>query len=241
VNEKLVAIGSERAGVRIPTRRSPSASPRAVLPGGRQFSQGALRDVAKAQGLTPRGLDERLRQDYRSSSSALDRDTAFVPKATLDSFIRLSEQTREVSVVNLTPEAYCAKVKVTPEQVKAYYDARGGIHHPGARARRVRRAVARCARRARPRSRRGSEARYEDGMQRKQWGQPRSGARATSSSPRARRQGAERKAAEAKARRSPSACARTRRRFADVAKKESQDPGSAPQGGDLGFFPAARW
>ena len=36
--------------------------------------------------------------------------------------------------------------------------------------------------------------------------------------------------------RSPRRCARTRPSFAGVAKKESQDPGSAAQGGDLGFF-----
>src|SRR5471030_2962756 len=88
------------------------------------FDKERYESLAKSQGLSTVGLDERLRQDYRQRQF---RDsiveTAFVPKSTLDSFIKLSEQTREVSVVNLTPEAYLAKVKVTPDQVKSYYDA----------------------------------------------------------------------------------------------------------------------
>src|SRR5262249_22037525 len=80
--------------------------------------------VAKSQGLSAAGLDERLRQDYREREfRGAIADTSFVPKATLDGFIRLSQQTRDVSVVNLTPEAYLPRVKVTPEQVKAYYAA----------------------------------------------------------------------------------------------------------------------
>src|SRR5258707_598622 len=45
-----------------------------------------------------------------------------VPRAPLDSFIRLHEQTREVSVVNVTPESQLAKVTAKPGEVKAYYD-----------------------------------------------------------------------------------------------------------------------
>ena len=79
--------------------------------------------MARAQGLTPPALDERLRQDFRQQQfRGSIADTAFVPKTTLDNFIRLADQTREVSVVNLTPDAYTAKVTVTPDQVKAYYD-----------------------------------------------------------------------------------------------------------------------
>jgi peptidyl-prolyl cis-trans isomerase D len=46
----------------------------------------------------------------------------------------------------------------------------------------------------------------------------------------------ERKAAREKAQAIADAVRKAPKTFADVAKKESQDPGSAPQGGDLGFF-----
>src|SRR5207302_122532 len=47
---------------------------------------------------------------------------------------------------------------------------------------------------------------------------------------------AEKKAAEAKAQEIAARVRKTPAAFAEVARKESQDPGSAVQGGDLGFF-----
>ena len=125
VNERLVAIGSQRAGIRLSDKELAQRileEPAFQVDG--RFSKERYEQIARSMSLTPAGLDERLRQDFREQQfrSAIV-DTAFVPKATLDSFIRLSEQSREVSVVNFTPEQYLAKAKVTPEQVKAFYDS----------------------------------------------------------------------------------------------------------------------
>src|SRR5512140_3205695 len=124
INEKLVVVGSERAGVSIPDKvlAERIASEPFFQDNGR-FSKERYEQIARSQGLTPTGLDERLRSDYRQQQfrNAI-AETAFVPKTSLDAFVKLSEQTREVSVVNLTPDAYTAQVKVTPEQVKSYYD-----------------------------------------------------------------------------------------------------------------------
>ncbi len=96
VNEKLVSIGSERSGARIPNDQL--AERIAALPvfhvDGR-FSRDQYERVARAQGLTPVGLDERLRQDFsqqqfRSSIA----DTAFVPKITVETS-SASRTTRE--------------------------------------------------------------------------------------------------------------------------------------------------
>src|SRR3954468_22921837 len=128
VNEKALAVGSERAGLTIPDKalaQRIAEFPPFQVDG--KFSADRYEQIARSQGLSRVGLDERLRQSFAEDEfrSAIT-DTTIVPKATLDSFIRLSEQTREVSVVNLTPEAYAAKVKITPEQVKAYYEAHKG-------------------------------------------------------------------------------------------------------------------
>src|SRR6185369_6630297 len=124
VNEKLVAIGAQRAGVRVSDKELAqriAEEPYFQVDG--RFSKERYESLAKSQGLTPAGLDERLREDFRQQQFRQSiADTAFVPVATLDSFIKLSEQLREVSVVNLTPESQAAKVSVTPDQVKAYYD-----------------------------------------------------------------------------------------------------------------------
>ena len=114
VSEKLLAIGSEQAGIRIPDKTlAERIAAEPFFQENGQFSKQRYEELAKSQGLTPPGLDERLRQDFRTEQFRSSiADTAFVPNATLDSFIRLAEQTREVSVVNFTPDAYLAKVKV---------------------------------------------------------------------------------------------------------------------------------
>lgn len=241
VNEKLMAIGSDRAGVRIPDAALAeriARMPEFQVAG--QFNKERYEMVAKSQGLTPIGLDERLRQSLRMNELRSSiADTAIVPRTTLDNFIRMSEQSREVSVVNLTPDAYLARVKVTPEQVKAYYDA-----HPAeftiperARVEFIELSVDALAARSVVPAEEVQRA-YEDGLKRNQWGSPEE-RRASHILITAAADAKEdvRKAAEQKAQAIAEAVRKAPRTFADVAKKESQDPGSAAQGGDLGFFP----
>jgi peptidyl-prolyl cis-trans isomerase D len=241
VNEKLLALGTDRAGVRMSDKLL--ADKIAEIPyfqvDGR-FSKERYEQLAKAQGLTPVGLDERLRQEFtqqefRSSIA----DTAFVPKATLDSFIRLSEQQREVGVVQLAPEAYLAKVKVAPEQVKAYYDGHAPEFTTPERARveYVEFSLDSLAAKAEAPAEDVKKA-YEDGLARNQWGTPEERKAShilIAVKPDAPE--ADKKAAEAKAKAIAEQVRKNPKSFAEVAKKESQDPGSGANGGDLGFFP----
>jgi len=244
VAEKLMAIGSDREGLRIPdTALAERISRMPEFQVNGRFSRDRYELIAKSQGLTPPGLDERLRQGFRKQDFRDSiAETAFVPKATLDSFIRLSEQTRELSVVSLTPDAYLPKVKVTPEQVKAYYDGHAAEFTTPERVRveYLELSVDSLAARAEAPAEEVKRA-YEDGMTRNQWGQPEerrashiliaAGADAKE---------ADRKAAQEKAQAIAERVRKAPKTFADVARKESQDPGSAVQGGDLGFFaPAA--
>lgn len=241
VNDKLIAIGSERAGVRIPDKQLAErikAEPNFQVGG--SFSQQRYDDIAKSNGLSRVGLDERLREDYRQQQFRNSiADTAFVPKSTLDSFIKLSEQTREVSVVQLAPEAYIARVKVTPEQVKAYYEGHAPEFTTPERARveYVEFSLDGLAANAEAPVEEVKKA-YEDGLQRNQWGQPEE--RKASHILIAVKPDApesERKAAEAQAKAIAEQVRKNPKSFADVAKKESKDPGSAANGGDLGFSP----
>ncbi|HEX4944865.1 MAG TPA: SurA N-terminal domain-containing protein, partial [Usitatibacteraceae bacterium] len=125
INERLVSVGAERAGVRIDDKQL--AARIAAEPGFQEdgkFSRQRYEAIARSQGYSVVGLDERLREDMRL---ARYRDaiaqTAIVPRSTLDGFIRLSEQSREVSLVNVSPDEFISTVKPAEAQLKAYYDA----------------------------------------------------------------------------------------------------------------------
>jgi peptidyl-prolyl cis-trans isomerase D len=240
IAERLVAIGADRAGIRLGDRQLAQriVDEPAFQEDGR-FSKQRYEAIARSMSLTPAGLDERLRQDFREEQFRNGIvDTAFVPKATLDSFIRLSEQTRDVSVVNLAPEAFMAKVNVTPAQVKSYYDA-----HPKefttpeeVKVDYIELSVDTLAANAAVTPEEVKRY-YDEELKKGTFGIPEE--RRASHILVAVKPGAtdaEKKAAQEKARKIADEVRKNPKRFAEIAKKESQDPGSAAKGGDLGFF-----
>jgi len=240
VNEKLVAIGAQRAGVRVSDKELAqriAEEPYFQVDG--RFSKERYESLAKSQGLTPAGLDERLREDFRQQQFRQSiAATAFVPAATPDSFIKLSEQLREVSVVNLTPESQAAKVSVTPDQVKAYYDTHAAefTTPEQAKVEYIELSIDTLAAQASAAPDEVARV-YEDGVKSGRYGQPeerRASHILITVKPDAKED--EKKAAEEKAKEIAARVRKNPKSFAEVAKKESQDPGSATQGGDLGFF-----
>jgi peptidyl-prolyl cis-trans isomerase D len=239
VAEKLMLIGAHSAGLRMGDR--PLAERIAALPpfhdARGQFSKERYQQVAQQLGLSPQGLDERLRedfllQDYRDAIA----ETVIVPKATLDNFIRLSEQTREVSLVFFPPEAQMAKVKVGPERIEAYYNERKAEFTipEQVRAEYLELSVDTLAAQT-PVAPEEVKQFYDANITR--WGQKETRKAShilITVAPDA--SDAQKKAAADKAQALADQVRRKPATFAEVARKESQDPGSAQAGGDLGFF-----
>jgi len=238
INERLVSQGARRAGVSIDDKALADriANEPAFQEDGK-FSRERYEAIARAQGYSVVGLDELLRDEMRLSRyrDAIVR-TAIVPRATLEGFIRLSEQSREVSMVAIGPEAFLASVKPTEEQLKAYYDARAKEFAvpEQVRVEYVELSLDALAAKT-PADPEEVKKFYEANKSRfVQREERRASHILLTVKPDATE--AEKKAVEEKAKALADEVRRKPASFAEVAKKQSQDPGSAVQGGDLGFF-----
>ena len=76
-----------------------------------------------SQGMTQAVFDQRMRQDLAVEQLAgAVQNTSFIPKTVVDRIAQISEQEREVQVLNFKAADFTSQVKVTDEMVKAYYD-----------------------------------------------------------------------------------------------------------------------
>ena len=79
--------------------------------------------VAASQGLTTLGLDARVRRDLamQQLTSAVEA-TAFAPRSIATRLSDINDQEREVQELVFPAAEYASQVKVTDEMVKAFYD-----------------------------------------------------------------------------------------------------------------------
>ena len=151
-------------------------------------------------------------------------DTAIAPRSVVARITALEAQRREVSDARLDIKQYLPQVKITDEQVKSYYEANQGDFRTPERVR-VEYVVLSAESLARqdPPSEQEVRAAYEARASQFGVGEQRRASHILVKT----REEAEKILAEL--RKSPN-------RFAELAKKNSQDPGSAEKGGDLGWF-----
>jgi peptidyl-prolyl cis-trans isomerase D len=195
------------------------------------------RQLAANQGLTPEGFENNVRIDLaRQQVEAGVSASGFVVPVVADVALNAFFERREVQVVNFLAKDYAAKVDPTEAELDAFYQKNQSLFQAPEQAQveyvvldldAVKKSI------QIPESE--LKAYYEQNAQRLSGVEERRASHILINAPKdaaaADRQKAKLKAEELlkTVRANPSV-------FADVAKKSSQDPGSAAKGGDLGFF-----
>ncbi|WP_287926126.1 SurA N-terminal domain-containing protein [Diaphorobacter sp.] len=197
----------------------------------------AYRALAGAQGLTPEGLEARIRQDL-SVNQVMGgvMGSAFSGPAEARLALDALFQRREIQIARFNASAFVSKVVVTDADLEAYYTA-----HP-AKFQQAEQASVEyvmldldAVKAGITLSEDDLRTYYKENLNRLAGKEERRASHilinASKDAPADARTQAKAKAEEllAQVRKAPGS-------FAEIAKKESQDPGSAPSGGDLGFF-----
>lgn len=196
----------------------------------------AYLQLLAAQGMTPDQFDARMRFELATQQlSGAVSGTAFMPKSLLERLLAIRDQQRDVQALLLKPSDYTAKVKVDDAALKTYFEAHQGDYSVPEHAKVQYLALSADALAAAQQvSPDELNSYYQSNLARFRTDEQRRASHiliaAAKDAPAAQRQAAKEKAEKllAELRKHPDT-------FADVARKESQDPGSAAKGGDLGF------
>jgi peptidyl-prolyl cis-trans isomerase D len=238
VNQRVVQQAATRSKVRVSDellREKILTEPAFQVDG--TFNQSNYDLAVKRQFGSAARFEEQLRGDLQNDrfrTSILD--TGFISKTSVDQFARLSEQTRDVSVLTLSLDAYKDRAKIEPKQVQEYYDNNKGeftipeqvkVEYIEVSIDAIAAATVITPEKI-AETYNASKDRYRQKEERKASHILISAAK--DAKPEVK------KAAREKAQQILDTVRKNPATFADIAKKESQDPGSAATGGDLGFF-----
>ncbi|EYS92831.1 peptidylprolyl isomerase [Cupriavidus sp. SK-4] len=197
----------------------------------------AYLQLLQSQGMTPEQFDARMRFELATQQlGASVAATAFVPKSLLDRLIAVRDQQRDVQALLFKPAGYTAKVQPDAAALKAYYDSHQQAFSVPEQAK-VEYLLLSGEALAATQAVTPEELKsyYDSNIARFRIDEQRRASHILISAPKdapaAQRQAAKDKAAKLleDLRKHPDT-------FADVARKNSQDPGSAEKGGDLGFM-----
>ena len=201
------------------------------------FSKQRYEEWLRSQGMNARAFEARLRQDLmRQQLVDPFSKNAFISHSVAERILRLGDEKREVSVVQIQPEQFLANVKPGDDAIRAYYEAHKAEFRLPEQAQ-VEYVVLSMDAVAEKAQVTDDEALAYYEEHKHEFGQPeeRRASHILISAP-ASASASDRAAARAKAGELLTEVRKSPQRFAELAKQHSQDPGSAQTGGDLGFF-----
>jgi peptidyl-prolyl cis-trans isomerase D len=202
-----------------------------------KFSYARYQELLKAQSMTPAIFEQRVRQDLTTDQIILPYSgSSFVSRAEAASLLRISEQQREISHFTLSPDRFLSQVKLDADAVKKYYDSHPEEFRVPEQVR-VEFVTLSADNLMGQIQLSADEVRkaYDENMKRYEVKESRQASHILIT-PEAGDAGDVKKKAKAKADELYAQLKKNPKSFADLAKKNSGDPGSAAKGGDLGFF-----
>lgn len=184
---------------------------------GTGFSLARYEQYLRSEGMTPVMFEARVRQDLLLQQFSHGyADSGFTPRTVVERLARISGQKREVSYAVLAPDAFIGQVKIEADAARKYYEANPAEFRIPQQAR-VEYVVLSPDTLAPgiPLNPAEVDAVYQQQV-------------VTVAK--------ERTEARARTEKILAELRKAPQRFEELAKKHSQDPGSAEKGGDLGFF-----
>lgn len=202
-----------------------------------KFSKQQYEELLKNQGLTPVVFESRVRQELLLQQ-LLDgfSENAFAPKMVAERVQYLSEVQREISQLQITPETYLSQVIPKDEDISAYYERHKVDFNLPERAR-IEYLVLSLDAVAKNETVSDEAVKNYFEEHRDEFGQSeerRASHILISVLPDA--SGDVKQAARDKAEGILEQVRQDSEQFSEITKEHSDDPGSAAQGGDLGFF-----
>ena len=89
-----------------------------------QFSKDRYDVLLRSQNMTPQGFEAKLRQDLAMQTIAAGvSESAFTPKTVLNLFARAQSEQREVQEFLIKSDAFVSQVKLADHAAKTYYEA----------------------------------------------------------------------------------------------------------------------
>lgn len=195
------------------------------------------RQLASSQGLTPEGFEARVRRDL--SLQQVENGvlaTSFSPKVLAETALNAFFERREIQVARFSPADYASKINPTDADLEGFYSANAALFKAPESAdieyllldlESIKKTITL--------NEQELKSYYEQNVASLSGKEERRASHVLITAPKTATE-ADRKKAKERAEALLADLRKTPDSFSEVARKNSQDPGSAPNGGDLDFF-----